>query len=377
MTPTDLIKRHLGSPEITVQAYLEASTATVWDAIQGRRRLYLDTKYWVYIRDAHLGQARRPEHVEVLRRLRELVSSGRAVCPVSDIAFAELTTQSDDRTRIATAQLQDELSLGTALKTEEERVHAELAHFFAHMEQAEKSPVPTRPRVWIKPCFVFGVSVPSDDAVPASINQAVQKATIDTLWTMSFEELAQESTAHLKSKEMFDRTASQINSDLPLYAHEATNFATTFQSEIIGGLSAAEVMVKKVVLERALASGIPIDSLKLEELNATHEMAMRALVNSFRLARSKLALQLSTLYVHAMCHTAIRLDKGRRFNGNFIRDIHHGAAAVPYFDAMLTEHPLKVLLTSGTVAVDKLFGCRVVSTEEDVLAYLDGLTRTD
>jgi hypothetical protein len=79
------------------------------------------------------------------------------------------------------------------------------------------------------------------------------------------------------------------------------------------------------------------------------------------------------VYLHAMAHAAIRSDIKRKFNGNFLRDIHHGSAGVGYHHAVFTERPLMVLLTAGNVAVDRTFACKVVSDERDVLSYLEAL----
>ena len=45
-----------------------------------------------------------------------------------------------------------------------------------------------------------------------------------------------------------------------------------------------------------------------------------------------------------------------------------------YHDAVLTETPLRVLVTGGNVALDMTFGCTVLSRDDEVLDYLDQLT---
>lgn len=57
-------------------------------------------------------------------------------------------------------------------------------------------------------------------------------------------------------------------------------------------------------------------------------------------------------------------------NGNWLIDIHHACAAAGYYNAMLTETPLKVLMTSGHVQLDKKHGIRKVSRGEDVIDHL-------
>lgn len=369
MTKKQLLAHHLENGHVSLDDHLREMAARSARKLECRRRLYLDTKYWVYIRDALLERPQKPEHPEILEGLRRLVASGKAICPVSDVAFAELASQSDDETRTATALLLDELSLGTALRTEEERFGLELTEFLTHPEQATGK-VQTRDAAWTAPCFTFGVMVPTSEDVSPEVNLAVQKATIDELWSITFAELASDSTAHLQWKEACERTAKKINADVREFASQATSFKVTFKSEVVGGLSAAEHVVRRVALEDALRKGLDVQKLRPDERERLYDLVMRILVNSFDLARTKMALRMPTTYVHAACHAAIRLDRQRKFDGNFLRDLHHGAAATPYFDAMFTEKTLRILLTAGNVAADKTFGCHIVSKDAGILDYL-------
>ena len=103
-----IFQHHLISPEISMEEYFRRKVSLIGRGIVARRKLYLDTRYWVFIRDASLGRPKRLEHIEILSLLRQLVSDGLAICPVSDVAFMELSSQSDDETRKETAKLLDE-----------------------------------------------------------------------------------------------------------------------------------------------------------------------------------------------------------------------------------------------------------------------------
>ena len=365
-------KHHLASPNVSVADYLNGAMDEIGRKIANRRKLYLDTRYWVFIREAALGRPRASEHATILALLRRYVAAGKAVCPVSDVTFMEMTTQTDDVTRLATAELWDELSLGVALQSEQDRVQSELAHFFDYPDLASAS-WSMQDRVWAKACFVLGATVPVNEAASPAANRAMQKSAIDVLWPTSFVEMAKKSAAELANKEGFDRTAAQINADMRRFAHQVASLEQAFLAEIVGALDVSKHAVGKVVIDLYEKRGNSLEGVTTEQLNDFHAKTMGMLVNCFRFARKKMAQRVPSLYVHALCHAAIRMDVTRRVNGNFLRDLHHGTAAVAYHDAMFTERPLEVLLTAGNVAVDKEFDCRVLSAERDVIAYLEGL----
>lgn len=365
-------ERHLESPEVSVVDHYRLLREQVAETVRGRRRLYLDTRYWVFIRDAALGRAKKPEHEAILKVLQDSVTSGVAICPVSDVAVMEMTAQTDDVTRTATAKLWDKLSLGVALQTEPERVRTEFEQFFRY-PRVEDVPRPLSDLVWTRPCFVFGEALPSLDGLPEEAQVAFQKAALDGMWATSFSEMGKDSAAELAMSEKFQRTAGRINAEMRQFQHEIPTFEKAFLAEASGALDGARDMLKEAMLQQFVQQGNSLDGLTKEQVQNMQGAMRTALTNAFRLRRDLMAKRLPTVYVHAMANAAIRSDVKRKFNGNFLRDLHHGSAGVVYHDAFFTERPLTVLLTAGNVAADKTFACRVVSDEHEVLSYLESL----
>lgn len=378
MNDTDLakatagIKQHLESPKVSVANYYRLLRESVVETVRGRRRLYLDTRYWVFIRDAALHRAKKPEHEAILRALQDKVTSGVAICPVSDVTVMEMTAQTDDETRCATAKLWDDLSLGVALQTEPERVSTEFEQFFNY-PQAEDVRRPLTDLVWTRPCFVFGETFPYIDGLSEEAHDAFQKATLDVLWTTTFSDIGKESAAGLAMSTKFQQTAEGINAEMRKFQHEIPTFEKAFLAEISGALDGARDVLTSAVLRQFVQQGNSPDSVTKEQVQHMHVSIKTGLINAFRLRQDLMAKRLPTVYLLAISHAAIRSDLKRKLNGNFLRDIQHGSAGVGYHDAVFTERPLTVLLTAGNVAVDKLFGCKVMSDEREVLAYLEAL----
>jgi hypothetical protein len=65
----------------------------------GRRTVYLDTNHWYALGRAMAGRPDQPEHVEVLRTLRERVDQGSLMFPLSGVHYMELAENPRDHQR--------------------------------------------------------------------------------------------------------------------------------------------------------------------------------------------------------------------------------------------------------------------------------------
>ncbi|MCB1717533.1 MAG: hypothetical protein KDK05_20610, partial [Candidatus Competibacteraceae bacterium] len=89
--------------------------------------------------------------------------------------------------------------------------------------------------------------------------------------------------------------------------------------------------------------------------------------------RKRLTTELPSIKIPATIHACIRFDQRRRYKPNDIHDIGHATAALPYFDAFLTEHSLRHLLTREDLALDRLYGCTVISDPSEAIESLTAM----
>lgn len=354
------LARHRSQADVSAAQYFHALQKQLAQELIGKRRLYLDTKYWVLLRDAALGRARSAAHTEILGKLRALVTRGVVVCPLSDAAYVESMQQSDRQTRLATAALMDELSCGVALATEETRVRLELLNFMADPASNVDC---LGDRLWVRSGFVLGENVPRAKSLDAHTNLFTQKSFIDLMWHQTVADFAVQE--HDREMSSMRDSAARINEKMLAYAEQIRSFEQAVAAELSG-------CVKLFNLELAAAAlrkkGHP-DASSLE-VTQFQEAMQRLLHNAIRLRPDLMARRVPTVFIHAMCHAAIRWDKGRKLDSHWLLDIHHACAGLPYHDAMFTEHPLRVLLLSGNMRMEQRFGTRVLSAEADVLQYL-------
>ena len=89
----------------TTMLQLGFDKESAWNKVKDRLSVFMDMNCWINMRDE-----RYPVAVAVRDRLKDLVSSGQVVCPLSWGLIEELFTQSPDLRR-RTASLMEELSL--------------------------------------------------------------------------------------------------------------------------------------------------------------------------------------------------------------------------------------------------------------------------
>ncbi|QIM50785.1 hypothetical protein [Hydrogenophaga crocea] len=367
-----LFAEHQSNPQVSIADHVSQRVAEVGRRVKSRKKIYLDTRYWVFLRDAWLGKPKRAEHLQLLEQMQAGVRASQLVCPVSDVAFMELSSQTDDATRMATGQVFDALSFGVALQTEQIRGRQELEEFLRtpDVEDARGALIE---KSWTKGCFIFGPQLPVTKSLSREDNRVLQKCLVDELWEMPFSELMKTSSSHLNTSLKFEETAARLNSEMRKYQSEIRSFEQAFVAEVAGSLDVYADDALTVALQIFAERGHQRDSLSGEEVLHLRSTLRTLLVNAFRLAPLKMAKRMPTFFIHSMSHAGIRIDAQRKFTGNFLRDLHHGTAGVGYHDLMLTENPLRVLLTSGKLALDKTFGCPVVSDEVEALRQLGRL----
>jgi len=104
---------------------------------------------------------------ELLITITELVGAGKVICPINANILAEVLKQQDENTRTATAELIDDLSLGVALQSEDERIGTELMHCVRLSQLGHDALEPLGRLVWTSVSYVLGFVFPTVDSLAA------------------------------------------------------------------------------------------------------------------------------------------------------------------------------------------------------------------
>ena len=370
MTPDSALQRHIASPDVTLDAHVQRCHVVLADDLRPKRAIYLDTKYWIILRDVVAGVRTAGSEIELLDALRELVSAGRAFCPLSESIFAELLKQSDERTRIATAKMIDELSLGIALIPFEQRVAMELRAFIYGQCRNMGAPEP-QSLPWTKLSYVLGVMHPHQTAFDASTELAIQKAFFDHMWSLSLSEMVDTLGGKEMPRNRYPRLAEQLNAGNAKHAGDLRSFQQTYAIEAQG---AAEIYASMAVeitrdLQKLITGTSPSaadSAVEAEVVRIWTKMLVTAL------KQDKFKVVLPSLHINTCLHASVRWNKPQQLEANDFEDSRHACSALAYCDLFLTERRLKAMVTANHLALDRQYDCEVAAAILDALALLRG-----
>lgn len=364
------IDYHRKNPQTSIDQHVRRRVIKLGQRLAPRLPVYLDTKFWIILRKAVLNPRSFAEGIELLQHLRTAVASGVIFCPISEGIFFELMKQSDGGSRLATARLIDELSLGVTLVPHQMRVAAELARFIHLSEFGEAVLDPLNHLVWSKLTYVLGFVHPGATPFDHETELAVQKAFFDHMWTLTLEQMVTRIGDMSRMEDLhFSNLARTLNVGVAKHAEELRSFKQTLAAELAGAADACGDLILEIVSDIAVKKGeTPIEP-NSTQWSQLRSQWTRLLARAMQVNPST-RHHIRTLYIEASLHAGFRWDKPRRFTGNDIYDFHHADAALAYCRAFFTEGALKSLIQNNNLALDKIYDCNVLSALPDAISYL-------
>lgn len=324
-------------------------------SVLGRYRIYLDTNFWVRLRDAARGSSGVGAFGLLLQLLRQGVAEHRLICPLSPATFAELLAQGDIESRQATATLIDELSDGVAMQSQHQQLLAQVLNVLP-VPEATNASADFRLYGWTRVGYPCGDLFPVAPALPRDVSEAALLGTDELLWNMPLVE-------HIAT---FPLPTAQERLRRTAFAETLTREARAHQADwkTREELRLAEL---RGVLEALLPDlgGHFAGFLQAEHgrrLDPSRAGAMLANILYESLARGKLRERLPQIWIRAVLHSAMRHDRQRSFREGDLLDHEHATAALGLCCAMFTDRALHHLLESEKL--DTMYGVQVRSSPE-------------
>lgn len=363
------IDAHRANPEISLERHVKSRVVELGRRLETRSAIYLDTKFWILLRDCANGRNNDPEAQKLLQRLRNLVQDGKAFCPIGESTFSEFLKQADVNSRLETARIVDELGLGVALLEHRMRLGTEISHF-VHSTGGNGDLHPLHHLVWSKVAYVLGFIHPGNTGFDVETELAIQKAFFDQMWDMRLEEMMALPGPH-SPPDGLDFAVTDLNEGVKRNADQIKSFIQAYDAEVGGAVELGADMAMNVTgdIFRRGAGGEPPERGS-EQWQTFWKQWANLLFIALR-KRPQVRQQLRTLHIHAALHAAFRWDKARRFTSNDLYDFEHASAALSYCRAFFTEHALRATIVGRNVALDELFQCRVVSGIQDAIEVLN------
>lgn len=361
--------RHFAEHHVSAMQHSQTRRLSLGAELGRKTRIYLDLKYWIFCRDAHLGTPAKPEHEAIWRALCALVDNGHAVCPVAYPVLVETLKQGDVQRRRATAAVIDRLGCRVAIQPFHELVRIEMYQLVLRSTKGREAVCPLEQLVWTYAGWIVGEMICQNAAFDQAANNAIQKCMFDVLSAAPFSSIIEaikdrEPPVREDTKEYY----AKLNADAAQYQHEVTSFETVFLSEVAGTLDTlkphiAEMLCHHHEKETGHVSPPPDSSETLEGVRQLSNLFYHA----YRL--KKWNVDFPFLHIKAGIHAALRHRRQPYRMGDHW-DHLHAHPALAYCDAFLTEKSLGTLLCTPPLNYDIAYGCRVLWNEEDVLAFL-------
>jgi hypothetical protein len=360
MKIVDTLSQHLQTPGESLQSHLRRKQLDLARDIRAAKKVYLDTKFWLLLRDARLGRNVGSDTVALLGLLYSGVAGGKLICPISADTYIEIFRQTDHVTLRACVELIDDLSKGVAIILLMERISLEVHHFLRRVTKGSDAVYPVEELIWTKIPYVLGFCTPTSKSFPPDVDLAVQKAFLDQLWvtkTADMLNIMGDDTRPLT--EAFPDISDQLNRGKVDHHHENKSFKQLFLSELWGVLDLYKPYFEDIMAYIYEKDTGQRPSVAEKTNQVCGEKVANLIYNGFRF--NKLTKELPSLWLGAGFHAAVRWDLKRKFKANDMPDFRHAVAAIPYCDFFLTEHSLRHLVGDKNLRLGTLFPCQTFS----------------
>lgn len=348
--------------------YVRTQQIALARSIQPRKKIYLDTRFWISARNAVLEAHATPGERKLLHLLRRGVHAGRLVCPISESTFVEVMKQTDMTTREATAQLIDELSLGVSLTSGRTRTATEIAHFY-HSRLGNHDLYALEELVWTKLSYALGYLHPTAAAFGPTTELRMQKDVFDALWDSDLSAIALAIGPDPRWKShALSESAARINADIKTHQSSLVSYEQTYRDEIVGAADNYHDVVMGLIAQQAEQAGIAVSPTDTPEWREFARVARNLLIAAFEKPETRKTLR--SMHIQAALHAGLRWNKSTNFVANHFFDFEHATAALAYCDAFLTEGFLANLINARHVKLRELNGCRTTNKMEEAVALL-------
>lgn len=345
---------------LSIDEYARERRIQLGQEIRERKKVYLDTNYWIELRNVKLGRQTNKIFHSTLELLKQGVSSKKLLCPISDEIFHEILQQSDPLTLQASVDLIDELSEGVALLSSEERMQFEILSFTYGATDKAGTMHSTCVFVWSKVAYILELVHPKLSSLTSEKGLELQKLFFEHMWSMSLSDIVKTMGMNNILEMPKNRDISdELNKGKTEHAHENNSFKQLLLSEIAGVMDLFYPLFEDAMsyLYEKETGNKPTQ----EEVSGSKSGEQLANIIYHAFKENKLGEYLPSLIIEATLHASVRQDTKRKFKKNDMPDFRHAKAALPYFDYFFTEHALKDLVSRKNTEFDKKYNCHVVS----------------
>lgn len=291
------------------------------------KKVYLDTKYWLILRDVHRGITSDTAKLRLYNLVMNLAESGKMIFPFSESQFEEFLKQTSPESLESTLSLVYLLSRNTAIRPYRERVVVEFEFMLRFLLDPEGMKGHNlelcSQHIWT--CVAYGwgkFTVVDTGEQNRTYDNKVQDVYFDnSIGLATYLEHLQHNSEFVNSfpdptQKILNRRKSRSGRINEILVHELKSEIIEHKCDILNAISNT---VENYTVDQANS----IMNILFERKCANTLDDLIPSMNTF-----------STI-----CATWI-ISQNKNININDFFDMHHAASALPYFDLFLTEKSL-------------------------------------
>ena len=359
------MKRHEETEELSPSEYRLHMRFMLSRLLRTRLRVYLDTAYWVRLRDCELGRPRSKQDEALYSLLARAVKQRLVAVPVTEPLLRETLRQNVGTTRAATAAVVDRISYNVALAGARARAIHEVNDWYSALAGEES--VGNDFFYWTWAAHLFGEMRPKvtmdDENLAARLEKAIEDEMATTPFSSIVEQLYRDET---EFDDSWARMAEENNRLKQTVWDPAMSFSEVFLEECQGYWNSMWPFFMEHA-ENILRKAPFLKGSETEEQLFDH--TSRLLIASIQL--DQLGVFLPGMQIHAGANAAIRTQQGRQFKPGDAEDHYHAIAALPHCDIFATDRSSRHLLTTKPLELDRRFQCQVVASSEELVESLE------
>lgn len=346
---------HEKNSELSSANYLWMLHRNLSEYVKSQTILYLDTCYWVGMREA-LINGKSLDYLLLFQRLEKLRKEGIVFCPVSEPLFDELIRQSDRSTRATTALLMDQLSAGICLQSKMELIQTEIRR---QIYRCIKPEVVEAWCEWIftKAGFMHGCELPYNNHFSEAKKCYLQKVFIDSCW---FGSLVKDVAA------LADNPAWEHQDN----KHFAKAYNNDFKFYRERQASRDQIREQEIALTWNSLYKEEFEKISREIMDTDPEACARY-CNSENHESGPSSVVIPQLQIHTTLSTFFALDHKKDIKPTDIPDIDHASFALPYVDIFACDRRLAHAIKAGPHRLDSAYQTSVVGSVADLIVLLD------
>ncbi|HEY5602206.1 MAG TPA: hypothetical protein VIM41_03780 [Gammaproteobacteria bacterium] len=371
MELVDTFDFHRCHPEQSIEDYYRSLRLDLSQEMVGKKVVYLDTKFWVILRDGYLDPTKNQLESKLLNLTLDLSAKKVCVFPISEDLFLEILKQTDIKTLKATVELIDKLSNGISSISYDDRIKLEIMQFW--YSTLGKNVYETKELVWTKLAYNMGLHSFEIPQLSTEENRVLQKAFIDQMWSISMSQMIEVMLENGGLTKLEFAIANKLNEGKYKHQDEARSFNQMFLNEV-GGIvdvyrdALADMM--EFMYQKETGENLT-QKQSTEHRDETKRVMGNTIYNLFRL--NKVGKAMPFIRISSALHASVRWDKKQKFQDHDFHDFRHATTALPYCDYFFTEKRLAHLLTQKQLGFEKLYKCGIQSKVINAIQSLEKL----